>query len=61
MGRRLSDLFPGALMAQFDRTRGDTGVHNFYKQILKKSELPVAAGHNGNGPVQIEFKPQLDS
>ncbi len=49
MGRRLSDLFPTDLVAHFFRTRGDTGVHNFYKQILRKSELPVAAGRNGNG------------
>jgi len=47
VGRRLSDLFPSTLTEQFDRVRGETGIHNIYKFVLK----PVAAGAvvNGNG------------
>ena len=54
VGRVLSDLFPPELVGQFTRTRGETGVHNFYKQILNKAELPSAVRHGageygGNG------------
>jgi two-component system NtrC family sensor kinase len=43
VGKKLAELFPGDLVEQFDRTRGETGVHNVYKFVLKPS--PV----NGNG------------
>jgi len=45
VGRRLSDLFPSTLTEQFDRVRGETGIHNIYKFVLK----PVAAGASVNG------------
>jgi signal transduction histidine kinase len=51
VGKRLTDLFPRELVEQFDRVRGETGIHNIYKFELK----PIAAvatmnGHgNGNG------------
>src|SRR5436190_23275112 len=31
LGKKLSDLFPGTLTEQFDRVRGETGIHNIYK------------------------------
>ena len=32
---RLSELFPGRLSEQFDRVRGETGIHHIYKFVLK--------------------------
>jgi two-component system NtrC family sensor kinase len=59
LGRKLADLFPGALSEQFDRVRGETGIHHIYKFVLK----PVAAVHangygngNGNGAGQTRFR-----
>ena len=43
VGKTLAELFPPDLAEQFARVRGQTGVHNIYKFVLKKS--PV----NGNG------------
>src|SRR5204862_7827205 len=53
VGKRLSDLFPGTLTEQFDRVRGETGIHNIYKFVLKPTVVgAVANGHsNGHGPV----------
>ncbi len=45
VGKKLSELFPEDLVEQFDRVRGDTGVHNVYKFALK----PLAVNGNGNG------------
>jgi hypothetical protein len=44
LGKRLSELFPAELSEQFDRVRGQTGIHNIYKFVLK----PATNG-NGNG------------
>jgi len=44
VGRRLSELFPASLVAEFDRVRGETGIHHIYKFVLK-----APAGSNGNG------------
>jgi hypothetical protein len=43
VGKRLSDLFPADLVEQFERVRGESGIHNVYKFVLK----PL--GVNGNG------------
>jgi len=45
VGKKLSDLFPATLTDQFDRVRGQTGIHNIYKFVLK----PAAAGATANG------------
>jgi signal transduction histidine kinase len=46
VGRRLSELFPRELSEQFDRVKGETGIHHIYKFVLQ----PSAAVHeNGNG------------
>jgi two-component system, NtrC family, sensor kinase len=45
LGKRLSELFPSDLIEQFDRVRGQTGVHNIYKFVLK----PQTVNGNGNG------------
>jgi two-component system, NtrC family, sensor kinase len=48
-GPALAELFPAALTDQFDRVRGETGIHHIYKFVLKRSP---AAGGNGNGERQ---------
>lgn len=50
-GRRLADLFPADLCEQFDRVRGETGIHNVYKYMLEPRILPMTgpAGENGGG------------
>jgi signal transduction histidine kinase len=45
VGRKLSELFPIELAAEFDRVRGQTGIHHIYKFVLK----PAAAGGNDSG------------
>jgi signal transduction histidine kinase len=47
LGRKLSELFPGALTEQFDRVRGETGIHHIYKFVLKPAA--AASAVNGNG------------
>jgi two-component system, NtrC family, sensor kinase len=49
LGRKLADLFPAELTDQFDRVRGETGIHHIYKFVLKPAVSAVAAGGNGNG------------
>jgi len=51
VGRRLSELFPAELCEKFDQVRGQTGVHNIYKFVLR-APAGVAHGNanrNGNG------------
>jgi len=45
LGRKLAELFPRELADQFDRVRGQTGIHHIYKFVLK----PAVANGNGNG------------
>jgi two-component system, NtrC family, sensor kinase len=45
LGKKLAELFPAALAEQFDRVRGETGIHHIYKFVLK----PVNGNGNGNG------------
>ena len=51
LGRRLSELFPPELSEQFDRVRGETGIHHIYKFVLRPAGTASAAanGHNGHG------------
>ena len=49
LGRKLSELFPAELTDQFDRVRGETGIHHIYKFVLKPAVSAAAAGGNGNG------------
>jgi hypothetical protein len=50
LGRRLSELFPAELTDQFDRVRGETGIHHIYKFVLKPQANGEGNGHgNGNG------------
>jgi PAS domain S-box-containing protein len=56
LGRKLSELFPAELYEKFDGVRGQTGIHNVYKFVLKPEFRAMAANGNGsNGhPVQRE-------
>jgi two-component system NtrC family sensor kinase len=47
LGRRLAELFPHDLCEKFEQIRGDTGVRNIYKFVLK----PGANGHGSEQPV----------
>jgi two-component system NtrC family sensor kinase len=47
VGRKLSELFPAGLSEQFDRVRGETGIHHIYKFVLK----PAATLAASNGAV----------
>src|SRR5664280_2952003 len=50
LGKKLSELFPAALSEQFDRVRGEIGIHHIYKFVLKPSAGANLNGHaNGNG------------
>ena len=47
VGRRLGELFPADLCEKFEQVRGDNGVRNIYKFVLRS---PSANGNgNGNG------------
>jgi hypothetical protein len=48
LGRKLGDLFPAALAEQFDRVRGETGIHHIYKFVLKPA-VPGNGNANGHG------------
>jgi two-component system NtrC family sensor kinase len=49
LGRRLAELFPAALSEQFDRVRGDIGIHHIYKFVLKPAVNSAVANGHGNG------------
>ena len=49
VGQRLGELFPEELAGQFDRVRGQTGIHHIYKFVLKPSVRAAAVNGNGNG------------
>ena len=46
LGRTLGELFPPELIEQFDRVRGEIGIHHIYKFVLKPA---AAAGGHGDG------------
>jgi PAS domain-containing protein len=50
LGKKLSELFPAPISEQFDRVRGETGIHHIYKFVLKPAALAVANGRgHSNG------------
>ena len=53
LGRKLSELFPAELAEQFQRVKGETGIHHIYKFLLKPvgvMENAAAVNGNGHGP-----------
>ena len=49
LGRRLSELVPAEMNEQFDRVRGETGIHHIYKFVLKPAASVASVNGNGNG------------
>jgi len=55
VGRKLAELFPADLADQFERVRGETGIHHIYKFVLQPTALSAVSGitgmlpSNGNG------------
>jgi len=49
LGKKLSELFPAALSEQFDRVRGEIGIHHIYKFVLKPAAAVVVVIGNGHG------------
>ena len=50
VSKTLSELFPPGLVEQFDRVRGETGIHHIYKFVLPV-DGPSKNG-NGHGPAR---------
>lgn len=48
VSRTLPELFPPGLVEQFDRVRGETGIHHIYKFVLPLTGS--SANGNGHGP-----------
>ncbi|HTQ58381.1 MAG TPA: ATP-binding protein [Bryobacteraceae bacterium] len=54
VGRKLAELFPASLAEQFERVRGETGIHHIYKFVMSPTALSAISSHepvpiNGNG------------
>lgn len=49
VGRRLSELFPAELCERFEHLRGEAGVQNVYKFVLRSDAPAAHAAANGNG------------
>ncbi len=54
IGRKLAELFPAGLAEQFERVRGQTGIHHIYKFEISPTALSALPSHepvpiNGNG------------
>jgi hypothetical protein len=50
VGRKLAELFPADLSDQFERVRGQTGIHHIYKFVLHPTALSALPTHR---PVPI--------
>ena len=56
LGRRLAELLPADLVEQFDKVRGERGIHHIYKYKLAPGAIPaelrqgrIQADNGGNG------------
>ncbi len=68
VGRRLAELLPPELVTEFDKIRGEHGVHHIYKFTFRPEEIPgelrrLASapgwGGNGNGSGQPRVKEKI--
>ena len=52
VGRRLIELLPGALVAELQKVRGESGIQNIYKFPLRANEFPeeFQPKSSSNGP-----------
>ncbi len=46
VGRKLAELFPADLSDQFERVRGQTGIHHIYKFVLHPTALSALPSHD---------------
>jgi hypothetical protein len=53
VGRKLAELFPADLSDQFDRVRGQTGIHHIYKFLLHPTSLSALPSRDREGVVAI--------
>jgi signal transduction histidine kinase len=53
VGRKLAELFPAGLAEQFERVRGQTGIHHIYKFVMYPTALSALPGHDRQGVVAI--------
>ncbi len=54
IGRKLCELFSADMAEQFERVRGETGIHHIYKFVMQPTALSAIAGtaalnHDGQG------------
>jgi PAS domain S-box-containing protein len=55
LGRKLSEVFPASLAEQFERVRGETGIHHIYKFVLKPAN-PQGNGHANGHALPARFR-----
>ena len=55
VGRRLGELFPAALVEQFEQVKDETGIHNVYKFAIEASSMPAAAGREAAGELVLNI------
>jgi two-component system, NtrC family, sensor kinase len=53
VGRKLAELFPADLADQFERVRGQTGIHHIYKFLLHPTALSALPALPSHEPVPI--------
>ena len=58
LGRRLSELFPSELCEKFDEVRGEEGIHNAYRMVLRpravaQQDLAGDSGSNGRRGLEL--------
>jgi hypothetical protein len=53
VGRKLAELFPADLSDQFERVRGQIGIHHIYKFELHPTALSALPSHDRQGVVAI--------
>ena len=56
VGRKLAELFPADLSDQFERVRGQTGIHHIYKFELHPTALSALPALPSHEPVPINGK-----
>jgi len=56
VGRKLTELFPSELVEQFERVRGEVGIHHIYKFVLKPAAAVAAINGNGHGALPSRLR-----
>jgi hypothetical protein len=53
VSRCLGELFPAALVEQFDRVKDETGIHNVYKLAVEAGAMPARAAGDAEQPGEL--------